>query len=231
MITLKVPEHIGIIMDGNGRWAQNQGKPRTFGHTAGLEAAKRIAKAASDMGVKYLSLYTFSTENWKRSETEVTFLMGLLKYHLRNEYRFYQENGIRVVHSGSLQQLPSAVQKELTDVQAITAGFTGLTVNLAINYGGRDEIIRAIRKIRGSGPGEITEELLSANMDHPEIPDPDLIIRTAGEMRLSNFLLWESAYSEFYFSSKYWPEWDKDDLVAAIESYQGRTRKYGAITE
>jgi len=223
--------HIGIIMDGNGRWAKERGKPRTFGHSEGVRTAKRIAKAASDMGVKYLSLYTFSTENWKRSETEVKFLMQLLKKHLREQFSFYRENNIRVVHSGSLDRLPEIVQKEIVDVEALTKDFTGMTANLVINYGGRDEIVRAVKKLRDQGESEITEEKLSAAMDHPEIPDPDLIIRTGGELRISNFLLWESAYSELYFSKKYWPDWQEEDLKEAIEAFASRNRRYGGVTE
>lgn len=223
--------HIGIIMDGNGRWAKERGKPRTFGHSEGVRTAKRIAKAASDMGVKYLSLYTFSTENWKRSETEVRFLMQLLRKHLREQLSFYRENNIRVVHSGSLDRLPEVVQKEIVDVEDLTKDFTGMTANLVINYGGRDEIVRAVKKLRDQGEGEITEEKLSSAMDHPEIPDPDLIIRTGGELRISNFLLWESAYSELYFSKKYWPDWQEEDLKEAIEAFASRSRRYGGVTE
>ena len=223
--------HIGIIMDGNGRWARERGKPRTFGHSEGVRTAKRIAKAASDMGVKYLSLYTFSTENWKRSEKEVRFLMQLLKKHLREQFSFYRENNIRVVHSGSLDRLPEVVQKEIVDVEDLTKDFTGMTANLVINYGGRDEIVRAVKKLRDQGEGEITEEKLSSAMDHPEIPDPDLIIRTGGELRISNFLLWESAYSELYFSKKYWPDWQEEDLKEAIEAFASRSRRYGGVTE
>ncbi|MBQ3319553.1 MAG: di-trans,poly-cis-decaprenylcistransferase [Spirochaetia bacterium] len=223
--------HIGIIMDGNGRWAKERGKPRTFGHSEGVKTAKRIAKAASDMGVKYLSLYTFSTENWKRSETEVKFLMQLLKKHLREQFSFYKENNIRVVHTGSLERLPKLVQKEILDVEDLTKDFNGMTANLVINYGGRDEIVRAVRRLKESGETEITEEKLSAALDHPEIPDPDLIIRTGGELRISNFLLWESAYSELYFSRKYWPDWKPEDLKEALESYAGRNRRYGGVTE
>ena len=223
--------HIGIIMDGNGRWARERGKPRTFGHSEGVRTAKRIAKAASDMGVKYLSLYTFSTENWKRSETEVRFLMQLLRKHLREQLSFYRENNIRVVHSGSLDRLPEVVQKEIVDVEDLTKDFTGMIANLVINYGGRDEIVRAVKKLRDQGEGEITEEKLSSAMDHPEIPDPDLIIRTGGELRISNFLLWESAYSELYFSKKYWPDWQEEDLKEAIEAFASRSRRYGGVTE
>ena len=223
--------HIGIIMDGNGRWAKERGKTRTFGHSEGVRTAKRIAKAASDMGVKYLSLYTFSTENWKRSEKEVKFLMQLLKKHLREQLSFYRENNIRVVHSGSLDRLPEVVQKEIVDVEDLTKDFTGMIANLVINYGGRDEIVRAVKKLRDQGEGEITEEKLSSAMDHPEIPDPDLIIRTGGELRISNFLLWESAYSELYFSKKYWPDWQEEDLKEAIEAFASRSRRYGGVTE
>ena len=223
--------HIGIIMDGNGRWAKERGKPCTFGHSEGVRTAKRIAKAASDMGIEYLSLYTFSTENWKRSEKEVKFLMQLLRKHLREQLSFYRENNIRVVHSGSLDRLPKVVQKEIVDVEALTKDFTGMTANLVINYGGRDEIVRAVKKLRDRGESEITEETLSAAMDHPDIPDPDLIIRTGGELRISNFLLWESAYSELYFSKKYWPDWQAEDLKEAVDAYASRSRRYGGVTE
>ena len=223
--------HIGIIMDGNGRWAKERGKPRTFGHSEGVRTAKRIAKAASDMGVKYLSLYTFSTENWKRSEKEVKFLMQLLKKHLREQLSFYRENNIRIVHSGSLDRLPKVIQKEILDVEDLTSDMTGMVGNLVINYGGRDEIVRAVQKLRDKGETEITEDKLSRAMDHPEIPDPDLIIRTGGEFRISNFLLWESAYSELYFSKKYWPDWQEEDLKEAIEAFASRNRRYGGVTE
>ena len=218
-------------MDGTGRWAKERGKPRTFGHSEGVRTAKRIAKAASDMGIEYLSLYTFSTENWKRSEKEVKFLMQLLKKHLREQLSFYRENNIRVVHSGSLDRLPKAIQKEILDVEDLTRDMTGMVGNLVINYGGRDEIVRAVQKLHDKGESEITEEKLSSAMDHPEIPDPDLIIRTGGEFRISNFLLWESAYSELYFSKKYWPDWQVEDLKEALDAYATRHRRYGGVTE
>ncbi len=218
-------------MDGNGRWAKERGKPRTFGHSEGVRTAKRIAKAASDMGIEYLSLYTFSTENWKRSEKEVKFLMQLLKKHLREQLSFYRENNIRIVHSGSLDRLPKAIQKEILDVEDLTSDMTGMVGNLVINYGGRDEIVRAVQKLRDKGETEITEDKLSGAMDHPEIPDPDLIIRTGGEFRISNFLLWESAYSELYFSKKYWPDWQVEDLKEALDAFKTRNRRYGGVTE
>ena len=229
-----IPQHIGIIMDGNGRWARKLGKPRSFGHREGLEAAKRITKAASEIGIKYITLYVFSTENWKRTETEVSFLMQLLKYHLKKEFDFYRDNQTRVLHSGDITALPEAVQSEIKSVIRDTSGFKGLTVNLAINYGGRDEIIRAANKwLKKNRSSEtlLTENDLVSYMDQPDVPDPDLIIRTAGEKRLSNFLLWGSAYSEFYFSDKFWPEWTKADLEEAVDSYMKRNRKFGAVPD
>ncbi len=228
-IQTQVPTHIGFIMDGNGRWAKNLGKPRTFGHTEGLKTAKRIIKKATEMGVSYITLYAFSTENWKRTQDEVGFLMQLIYKHLRNEMKFYQENGIRVKLAGDASGLPKEIQKELTDVIQSTSHFNQMTVALAINYGGRDEIVRAISKAQLAGEKEITEKVLSTFLDNPEMPDPDLIVRTAGEQRLSNFLTWQSAYSEFYYSEKLWPEFSDDDLEAAIYAYQNRTRKFGGI--
>jgi len=227
----KLPAHIGIIMDGNGRWAQSQGKPRSFGHQEGLKTAKKIAIAALNAGIKYLSLYVFSTENWKRTEEEVSFLMRLIKSHLKAEYDFYKENQIRVLHSGDLAKLPKEIQKEITDVTEATSAFHKLSVNLAINYGGRDEIIRAVNRWKKnlSGAEDLAENDLKKYLDLPDVPDPDLIIRTAGDLRLSNFLLWESAYSEFYFSRKLWPEWTEEDFNDAIKDYMTRDRKFGAL--
>ncbi|WP_028973319.1 polyprenyl diphosphate synthase [Spirochaeta cellobiosiphila] len=224
----EVPCHVGIIMDGNGRWAKARGKNRSAGHLEGLSAAKRITKAAVDLGIKYLSLYAFSTENWKRTEEEVSFLMILIKKHLKSEFNFYRKNEIRVVHSGDINGLPADIQQELHQVAMDTADFHKLTVNLAINYGGRDEIIRAVQKLNNDNK-EVNTENVSSYMDCPEIPDADLIIRTAGEKRLSNFLLWRSAYSEFYFSDKLWPDWEAEDLITAIKEYQCRERRYGGI--
>ena len=227
----KLPVHIAIIMDGNGRWAQSQGKPRSFGHQEGLKAAKKIAIAALNSGIKYLSLYVFSTENWKRTEEEVSFLMKLIKSHLKSEFDFYRENQVRVLHSGDLAGLPKEIQKEITDVTKETSSFRKLSVNLAINYGGRDEIIRAVNKwIKNrSNEDDLKESELGKYLDLPDIPDPDLIIRTAGDLRLSNFLLWESAYSEFYFSKKTWPEWTEEDFNNAVQDYMTRDRKFGAL--
>ena len=228
-----LPVHVGIIMDGNGRWAQNRNAPRTAGHREGLNAAKAVVRAASEIGLKYITLYAFSTENWKRAEEEVSFLMRLIAQFLKKEYDFYRENNLKVTHSGDIDSLPKFVQKEIRDALNDTANYDGTVVNLAINYGGRNEIVRAVDRWLASKPagnyaaGEFTENTLEKFLDRPEIPHPDLIIRTGGEKRLSNFLLWESAYSEYYFSEKLWPDFGPEDLLAALEEFHHRIRKYG----
>jgi len=224
----KLPRHVGIIMDGNGRWARARGKPRTEGHLEGVKAAKRVVAAAAESGLAYLSLYTFSTENWTRAQEEVSYLMFLVRSYLRKEYDFYRHNGIRILHSGDMERLPRDVVAEIEEVTRDTARFTGLTVNLAINYGGRDEIVRAFHRfIAGGAPGPLTVESFRAYLDHPELPDPDLIIRSANERRLSNFLLWQSAYAELYFSPKLWPDWGGEDLREALAEYGRRSRTFG----
>ncbi|MDR1838971.1 MAG: di-trans,poly-cis-decaprenylcistransferase [Treponema sp.] len=229
-----VPVHAGIIMDGNGRWAQQRGLVRTQGHLEGLKAAKRITKAASDLGIKYLTLYAFSTENWKRTSEEVSFIMGLIKQYLKSEFDFSRRNRIRVRYTGDFQGLPADIQKEITETISQTAEYDGMQVVLAINYGGRDEIIRAFRKLAAdrseSSFADLTENDISGFLDNPDIPDPDLIIRSAGEYRTSNFLLWEGAYSELYISQKLWPDWDKEDLETAVENYKKRDRRFGSVT-
>jgi undecaprenyl diphosphate synthase len=223
-----LPVHVGIIMDGNGRWAEKRGKPRRAGHLEGVKAAKRVVRAACGAGLRFLTLYTFSTENWNRSPAEVTYLMFLIRRHLKAETRFYQENRIRVVHSGSVERLPRGVLQELARVAADTAANRGMTVNLAIDYGGRDEILRAVNRLRADGrDGPVTDGQLRAALDHPEIPDPDLIIRTGDERRLSNFLLWQMAYAELLFSPKMWPDWSGEDLQAAMADFSRRERRFG----
>jgi undecaprenyl diphosphate synthase len=225
-----MPCHVGIIMDGNGRWASLRGKPRTEGHLEGARAAKRVVKAAAGLGLRYLSLYTFSTENWARAEAEVSYLMFLIRTNLRAECDFYRSNGIRLVHSGDLSRLPAEIVEELRSAVEDTARYNGLTVNLAINYGGRSEIMRAFhRAVARGGNGNLTEESFRAFLDRPEIPDPDLIIRSGNERRLSNFLLWESAYAELYFSPKLWPDWGAGELVEALTDYAGRSRRFGGL--
>ncbi|MBB6481314.1 polyprenyl diphosphate synthase [Spirochaeta isovalerica] len=225
-----LPAHVGIIMDGNGRWAKNRGLIRSKGHREGLESAKRIVKAAADLGLKYISLYVFSTENWKRAEDEISFLMVLIKTYLKSEFQFYKDNKIKVVHSGDLSGLPADIQKEITSIVNDTKDFQGLTMNLLINYGGKDEILRAVNRWRRSGDtGELTEETLYGFLDSPVVPPLDLVVRSAGEKRLSNFLLWQSAYAEYYFSEKLWPDWYPDDLYDAIIAYQNRDRRFGGV--
>jgi undecaprenyl diphosphate synthase len=244
--TAPVPGHLGIIMDGNGRWAKSRGMVRTQGHLEGLKAAKRIVKAASDRNISYLTLYTFSTENWKRAADEVGFIMGLVRRYLRGELNFYRENAIRIRHTGDMEGLPRDIQEELERAMEDTRGFKGMQVILALNYGGRDEILRAINRAltgdrAGNRVGErggaenpaettgFTEALLRSCLDNPDIPDPDLVIRTAGEFRTSNFLLWEGAYAEYFISEKYWPDFAEADLDAALASYGNRDRRFGGI--
>ncbi len=227
----RLPVHVGIIMDGNGRWARQRNLIRTQGHNEGVKVAKRIVKAARDLGIKYLTLYTFSTENWKRASDEVGFLMGLIKQFLIGELDFCRANGIRVRYTGDMAGLPRDIAQEISSVCEDTKDCTGMSVILAINYGGRDEVVRAVRRIIADGGRgtEITEETLARHLDNPDVPDPDLIIRTAGEFRTSNFLLWEAAYAEYYISQKLWPDWTGDDLAAAIVDYQGRDRRFGGV--
>lgn len=225
----KIPQHVAITMDGNGRWAEKQGFVRTKGHTEGLKVAKRITKAASDAGVKYLTLYAFSTENWKRAQEEVGFLMNLIHIHLIGELDFYRENKIRVRHIGDITGLPEQVQKDLIEAMEDTKDFTGLTVNLAINYGGRDEIVRGVKKLIESGAkGEdVTEEKIRQQLDLECCPDVDLLIRTGGEYRLSNFLLWHVAYAEFVYTDTLWPDYTEKEFLKDLEMFKNRNRRFG----
>ncbi len=226
-----VPVHVGIIMDGNGRWAKQRNLPRTSGHKEGLDVAKAIVKAAAEIGIKYVTLYTFSTENWKRAQEEVGFLMNLIRGHLRAEFQFYKQNGIRIKHLGDLSGLPEDVQTEIKKAMEETADFTGLTVVLAINYGGRDEIVRGVKKLLSEGKNisDITESDISNSFDIPELPDVDLLIRTGGELRLSNFLLWHAAYAEFLFTNTLWPDYNKEEFLKDIDSFKNRTRRFGGV--
>ena len=225
------PLHIGIIMDGNGRWAQKRGLARTAGHKEGLETAKKIVKACANAGIKYVTLYTFSTENWKRAQEEVGYLMGLIKGHLRSEFEFYKANGIRIEHLGDLKGLPEDVQTEIINAKEETKNFTGLTVVLAINYVGRDEIIRSVKKIieKQIDSDSLTEKSISDNFDIPELPDVDFLIRTGGEKRLSNFLLWHSAYAELCFTDTLWPDYTEDELIENLNEFYKRTRRFGDV--
>ena len=231
IIARGVPEHVAVIMDGNGRWAKKRGLARTAGHKEGLNAAKRIVAAAAELGIRYITLYTFSTENWKRTQEEVGYLMGLIKGHLRAEFEFYKKNGIRVEHIGDLEGLPEGVRNEIISAKKDTEHFTGTTCILAINYGGRDEIVRGIKKLMTDGvtAADIDEEAITKSLDYPELPPVDLVIRTGGEKRLSNFLLWQTAYAEFIFSDTMWPDYSSDEFVSHIEEFQHRTRRFGAV--
>jgi undecaprenyl diphosphate synthase len=221
-------------MDGNGRWAQSRGQSRPQGHLEGLKAAKRIVKAASDRGIPYLTLYTFSTENWKRDVEEVSFIMALVRRYLRAELDFYRENGIRIRHAGDPSRLPQDIAEELQRACEDTRDFKGTQVVLALNYGGRDEIVRAANRALAGAPfadggARFTEALIRSCLDNPDVPDPDLIIRTAGEFRISNFLLWEAAYAEYYISDKFWPDFSDGDLETALDRYAARDRRYGGL--
>ncbi len=225
-----LPLHVAITMDGNGRWAQQRKLPRTSGHDEGLKTAKRIVKAASDIGIKYLTLYVFSTENWKRAEQEVGFLMNLIHTHLCAELDFYRENKIRVRHIGNFEALPASVQKDIKEAIEDTATFTGMTVNLAINYGGRDEIIRGIKKIVNNKvpADQIDENLFSSYLDMNECTDVDLLIRTGGEQRLSNYLLWHVAYAEQIYTDTLWPDYSNEEFYSHIKAFETRNRRFGA---
>ena len=229
--TSTLPIHIGIIMDGNGRWAKLRNLPRTKGHREGLDVAKQIVKAASDLGIKFVTLYTFSTENWKRTQEEVGYLMTLIKKHLSSEFNFYKENKIRIEHIGDITPLPMDVQTEIKNAKNDTKDFTGTTVLLAINYGGKDEIIRGIKKLSAQKKdfSSITEQDLSLALDTKNIPDVDLLIRTGGELRLSNFLLWQAAYAELIFTDTLWPDYTKEEFIKNIQTFQHRTRRFGGI--
>lgn len=227
-----LPVHIGIIMDGNGRWAQKINLPRTAGHKQGLETARNILIAATELGIKYVTLYTFSTENWKRTKEEVGFLMNLLTTNLHNEVTKYLKNGIRLLHLGDMDGLPKEVQSELYDAMERTKDKKNTTVVLAINYGGKDEIIRAVRKLAGDRSikaDQIQEETLQSYFDIPDLPPVDMLIRTGGEKRISNFLLWHAAYAELFFSDTLWPDFSKEEFLKIIAEYQTRTRRFGGV--
>lgn len=225
-----LPLHVAITMDGNGRWAQQRKMPRTAGHDQGLHTVKRIVKLASDIGIKYLTLYVFSTENWKRTEKEVGFLMNLIHIHLCGELDFYKQNGIKINHIGDIESLPDSIKKDIIEAIEDTKDFNGMTLNLAINYGGRDELLRGIKKIINNkiNENEITEQLISRFLDMPKSPDVDLLIRTGGEKRLSNFLLWHIPYAEQIYTETLWPDYTDEEFLKNIEDFSHRNRRFGA---
>lgn len=231
LLSEKIPAHVGIIMDGNGRWAELRGLPRIEGHRRGSERAREIIAAAIEVGIKTLTLYAFSIENWQRPKTEVTTLMKLLEIYLRNEFNEFMEKGIVFRTIGETWRLPDNIQALITETEARTAGNTGMTLIAALSYGGRNEIIRAVKKLVSSGidPDKITEDSFASFLDTAGLPSPDLIIRTSGERRISNFLLWQGAYSEFYFADTLWPDFTKEEFYLALYDYQMRERRFGAV--
>jgi len=228
-----LPRHIAIIMDGNGRWAQKRGHNRIFGHSRGVERAREITRECAKLGVEALTLYTFSTENWQRPPREVNFLMKLLHRYLVNETKELVDNNIRFRMLGFEEMLPEQIQKEIRRVKKATENNTGMIVNVALSYGSRQEIVRAIKKIveksKRNEIGEITEEVVTNHLFTAESPDPDLMIRTGGDQRISNFLLWQAAYAELFFTPTCWPDFTAKDLQEAIEAFQNRERRFGKV--
>lgn len=233
----EIPIHIAIIMDGNGRWARKRGLPRAAGHKKGVETVKDIVKACVQLGVKYLTLYTFSTENWKRPKDEVSTLMRLLVRTLRKEVDELNENHVKLMTIGDVEELPNEVQKELHDSIEKTKHNKKMTLNLALSYSGRWELLNAVKDIAKTikdgtlSIDEISEECISNFLNTKNIPDPDLLIRTSGEFRVSNFLLWQIAYTEFFISNIYWPEFKRQNLYEAIKVFQSRERRFGKVSE
>lgn len=231
----KIPKHIGIIMDGNGRWAKERNLPRTFGHKAAIETIRDIVKECSNIGVKYLTLYAFSTENWVRPAEEVNTLMKLLVEYLRKEFEELNSNNVVINSIGDISKLPKICQEELRKAYSNTKNNKGLVLNLALNYGGRDDITTAFKKIYNDikfgklNEDQISEEIISEYLYTAGMPDPDIIIRPSGEFRLSNFLLWQAAYSEFWISDIKWPDFKVENLHQAIYDYQQRDRRYGGV--
>jgi undecaprenyl diphosphate synthase len=225
-----LPRHIAIIMDGNGRWAKKRGLPRTAGHAAGAETYRRIATLCSDMGIEYLTVYAFSTENWKRSQNEVEAIMGLFKKYLNEAVETMEQKNVSLKVFGDTSVLSPELQELIRKTAEISKRVTGMQANICVNYGGRDEIIRAAKKwAEDPNRGELTEEVFSQYMFSAGVPDPDLIIRPSGEIRTSNFLLWQSAYSEYYFTDVLWPDFDEAELMKAIDSYRKRDRRFGGV--
>lgn len=235
-MAMKIPQHIAIILDGNGRWAKSKGMPRNYGHTMGAKNVEVVCKAAHDLGVKYLTMYAFSTENWNRPENEVNALMKLLESYLKNCIRTADKNNMRVRVIGDTSRLSEKFREQIRELETASAKNDGLNLQIAINYGSRDEMLRAMRCMAedvAAGnitPEGISETVFETYLDTAGIPDPDLLIRTSGEQRLSNYLLWQLAYSEFYFTDVPWPDFHKEELERAIEAYNKRDRRFGGLT-
>ena len=232
---MNIPKHIAIILDGNGRWAKKKGMPRNYGHVQGSKNVERICEEAYNLGVKYLTVYAFSTENWKRPQEEVNALMGLLRNYMKTCLKTAEKNRMRVRVLGDKSALDEDIQRCIAELEEATKNNDGLNFQIALNYGSRDEMIRAMKrmgedvKAGAVDVDSIDEALFESYLDTKGIPDPDLMIRTSGEQRLSNYLLWQLAYSEFYFADVLWPDFSKEDLVKAIEYYNGRDRRFGGV--
>ena len=233
----KVPNHVAIILDGNGRWAKSKGMPRNYGHTMGAKNVETVCKAAHDMGIKYVTMYAFSTENWNRPDSEVSALMKLLESYLKNCIKTADKNNMRVRVIGDTSRLTEKFRKQIAELEEASQKNDGLNLQIAINYGSRDEMLRAMKKMAEDvkegkiAVSDITETLFADYLDTAGIPDPDLLIRTSGEQRLSNYLLWQLAYSEFYFTEVPWPDFGKDELEKAVEAYNKRDRRFGGLKE
>lgn len=234
---MKVPEHVAIILDGNGRWAKSKGMPRNYGHTQGAKNVEIICEEAWNMGIKYLTVYAFSTENWNRPQKEVSALMKLLRNYMKNCVKTAHKNHMRVRVIGDKTRLDSDIQKSIAELEQETRNNDGLNFQIAINYGSRDELLRAMKRmLRDAGEGKLTEETITESvfesyLDTSGIPDPDLLIRTSGEQRISNYLLWQIAYSELYFCPVPWPDFSKEELEKAVADYNNRDRRYGGVKE
>jgi undecaprenyl diphosphate synthase len=228
----KVPQHVAMIMDGNGRWALQRGLPRLAGHKAGTENLRRVIRASVEFGVKYLTIYAFSTENWGRPPEEVKGLMYILEDVIDRELNELHKEGVQLRHIGRLERLAPSLQEKVLDAIYVTKNNDRLILNIAFNYGGRDEIVQAIQRMMKDEvpPEKVTDELVSQYLYTAGVPDPDLIIRTSGELRVSNFLIWQAAYSEWYITPTYWPDFDKEEYRRALESYAHRDRRYGKVS-
>ena len=234
---LNIPNHVAIILDGNGRWAKAKGMPRTYGHIQGAKTVEEICEVAHNMGIKYLTVYAFSTENWNRPKEEVDALMKLLRNYMKNCLKRANQNNMCVRVIGEKSRLDDDIRRSIEELEEATKNNTGLHFSIAINYGGRDELVRTTRKLAekvAAGelkPEDITEELINSNLDTAGLPDPDLMIRTCNELRISNFLLWQLAYTELYITPVAWPDFSKDELEKAVEAYNRRDRRYGLLKE
>ena len=232
---MSVPRHFAIILDGNGRWAKAKGLPRTAGHTAGAKNVEVVCEEAYNMGIEYLTLYAFSTENWNRSKEEVTALMNLLNQYLKNCLKTAKKNNMRIRVIGDISRLDPSMQEKICLLEKESASYTGLNLTIAINYGSRDEIVRGIKRMYQDveehklDADAISEDTVSKYLDTADLPDPDLMIRTSGEQRLSNYLLWQLAYAEFYFTPVAWPDFHGEELRKAVEAYENRDRRYGKV--